>query len=155
LFPLLAKIGPGDQMTFEASNFLRLLTIVSMNSRVNIDFNQFWQANRVASAVAFLQYISSRYVFSPRAFDFRERLLEWIPQKLDDVKLGSLILSRLPEIYMHCSYAITPKKHEIKRGLMRQMRRACLEAGCVEVSRELPANIPERPTVVVVAEHFL
>jgi hypothetical protein len=129
--------------------------MLSMNSRVNVDFNHFWQANRVAAAVAFLQYISSRYVFSPRAFEFRERLLEWIPDRLDDVKLGSLILSRLPEIYMHCSYAITPKKHEIKAGLMRQMRRACLEAGATEVSRELPNSIPERPTVVVVAEHFL
>jgi len=122
---------------------------------VNIDFNLFWQANRVAAAVAFLQYISSRYVFSPRAFEFRERLLEWIPDRLDDVKLGSMILSRLPEIYMHCSYAITPKKHAIKLGLMRQMRRSCLEVGCVEVSREMPSSLPERPTVVVVAEHFL
>jgi hypothetical protein len=155
LFPFLAKFGANGEMTFEGSNFLRLLTILSMNSRVNIDLDQFWQANRVAAGVAFLQYISSRYVFSPRAFEFRERLLEWIPERLDEVKLGSIILSRLPEVYMHCSYAITPKKHDIKAGLMRQMRRASLEAGCTEVSREMPDPIPERPTVVVVAEHFV
>ena len=34
------------------------------------------------SAIAFFNYISSRYVFSRRAFAFRERLLEWIPERL-------------------------------------------------------------------------
>jgi hypothetical protein len=155
LFPLLVTGGQGNQMRFDGPNFLRLLCLMSMNTTLIIDFEQFWRAQPVASALAFLQYISSRYVFSPRAFDFRERLLEWIPDKLDEVKLGSLILSRLPEIYMHCSYAITPKKHLIKTGLMKQMRRACLEAGCTEVEATMPETIPDKPTVVVVAEHFL
>ena len=86
----------------------------------------------VASAIAFFNYISSRYVFSRRAFEFRERLLEWIPERLAEVKFGAMTLARLPEVYMHCSYAMTAKKHAIKRPLMAQMRRACLEAGVVE-----------------------
>ena len=55
---------------------------------------------------------------------------------------------------MHCSYAVTPRKHEIKRPLMAQVRRGCLEAGVVEA----PIPIPERPgnraTIVVVGERF-
>jgi hypothetical protein len=126
-----------------------------MNSRVFVNFDEFSRANAVGSTLAFLHYISSRYVFWPRAFEFRERLLEWIPGKLESIKLGGLTLARLPEIYMHCSYAITPKKHAIKTDLMKQMRRACLEIGCVEVPAKLPEVMPKRPTVVVVAEHFL
>jgi len=155
LIPLLAKIQTDNRLSFEGLNFARLLVLRSMNSRLPVNFDEFHRANNVGSMLAFLHYISSRYVFWPRAFDFRERLLEWIPNRLGDIKLGGLTLSRLPEIYMHCSYAITPKKHEIKRDLMRQMRRACLEAGCVEVPAKLPDKIAKRPTVVVVAEHFL
>ena len=69
--------------------------------------------------------------------------------------LMSGTLARLPEIYMHCSYAITPRKHEIKTALMSQMRRVCLEAGCPETSVTLPVGRDERPTVVVIAVHEL
>jgi hypothetical protein len=152
---LVAKDAGDGRLTFEGTKVLRLLAMLTMNSFINVDFDQFWGANRVASAVAFLNYISSRYVFSRRAFEFRERLLEWIPDRLADVKLGTVILSRLPEIYMHCSYAITAKKHAIKRPLMEQMRRACLEAGVVEMSVPATSRRTERPTVIVVGEQFL
>lgn len=154
LIPLLAKIQD-NKMTFEGGNFLRLLAIRSMNSRIPVNFDEYVRANGVGALLSFLNYISSRYVFWPRSFDFRERLLEWIPGRLDQVKLGGMTLARLPEIYMHCSYAITPKKHAIKADLMKQMRRACLELGCTEVPAKLPDSIPKRPTIVVAAEHFL
>lgn len=149
----IAKDAGNGRLTFEGANFLRLLALFTMNSFVNVDFDQFWRANSVASAIAFLNYISSRYVFSRRAFEFRERLLEWIPARLAEVKLGSMQLARLPEVYMHCSYAVTPNKHAIKRPLMEQMRQACLEAGVVEAPAPIPAAAA-RVTVVVVGEHF-
>ena len=133
---------------------MRLLALLTMNSFINIDFDQFWRANPVASAVAFFNYISSRYVFSRRAFEFRERLLEWIPARLSEVKFGGMTLARLPEVYMHCSYAMTAKKHAIKRPLMAQMRRACLEAGAVEATIPIPEKSGERATIVVVGERF-
>ena len=151
---LIAKPAGKGRLTFEGANFLRLLPMLTMNSFIDVDFDHFWRANSAASAVAFFNYISSRYVFSHRAFAFRERLLEWIPPRLAEVKLGGLTLARLPEVYMHCSYAMTPKKHLIKRPLMEQMRRACLEAGAVEAPAPPPAGKDERVTVVVVAEHF-
>jgi hypothetical protein len=55
---------------------------------------------------------------------------------------------------MHCSYALTPKKHAIKRPLMEQMRRACLEAGVVEDEGVIPPRGAGRATVVVVGERF-
>lgn len=55
---------------------------------------------------------------------------------------------------MHCSYAITPKKHAIKADLTRQMRQACLEYGCREAPVEPARFMPERPTIVVVGENF-
>jgi len=151
---LIAQDAGNNQLTFAGTNFLRLLALLTMNSFINIDFDQFWRANPVASAVAFFNYISSRYVFSRRAFEFRERLLEWIPARLSEVKFGGMTLARLPEVYMHCSYAMTPKKHAIKRPLMAQMRRACLEAGAVEATIPIPEKSGERATIVVVGERF-
>ncbi len=151
---LIAKDAGNGQMTFAGTNVLRLLAMLTMNSFINVNFDLFWRANRVASAIAFLNYISSRYVFSRRAFELRERLLEWIPERLKEVKLGMMTLARLPEVYMHCSYAFTAKKHAIKRPLMEQMRRACLEAGVAEVHAPIPPRSAERATLVVVAEQL-
>jgi hypothetical protein len=55
---------------------------------------------------------------------------------------------------MHCSYAETPHKHDIKAALIAQIRRACLDAGCREHDRAAPRRDDDRPTVVVVTEHF-
>src|SRR5262245_21310636 len=153
IVPLLATRA-GTSLTFEGVNFLRFLILRSMNSRIHGSLEDYWNVSSVGTAVAFLNYIGSRYVFWPRAFDFRERLLEWLPGRLGAIKLGGLTLSRLPEIYMHCSYAVTPKKHAIKADLMKQMRGACLAHGCREASAEPVHPLPSRPTIVIVGENF-
>jgi hypothetical protein len=152
--PVLARPGGGTSLTFEGLNFLRFLILRSMNSCIQGNLEDYWNVSSVGTAVAFLHYVGSRYVFWPRAFEFRERILEWLPGRLDKMKLGDMTLARLPEIYMHCSYAMTPRKHAIKADLMKQMRSACLDHGCREVSSERSAPLPERPTIVVVGENF-
>ena len=154
LVRLIAKDAGGGRLSFQGTDYLRLLTVLTMNSFIHVDFDRFWRTNRVASAIAFFNYISSRYVFSRRAFDFRERLLEWMPERLAEVKFGAMTLARLPEVYMHCSYALTARKHAIKRPLMEQMRRACLEAGVIEAEGAIPPHGAGRATVVVVGERF-
>jgi hypothetical protein len=152
---LIATDAGDGRQSFAGNNLLRFLAMFTMNSAVDVDFDQLWRANRAATAVACLNYVSSRYVFSRRAFDIRERLLEWLPDRLAGVKLGTGMLRRLPEIYMHCSYAFTAKKHAIKRPLMEQMRRACLEAGVVQVAAPIPVRSSQRITVVVVGEQLV
>jgi len=151
---LIAKDAGDGRLSFQGADYLRLLSVLTMNSFVSVDFDRFWRTNRVASAIAFFNYISSRYVFSRRAFEFRERLLEWMPERLGEVKFGGMTLARLPEVYMHCSYAVTARKHAIKRPLMEQMRRACLEAGVVEAEGAIPPRAEGRATIVVVGERF-
>ncbi len=144
----------GTSLTFDGLNFLRFLILRSMNSRIHANLEDYWKVSSVGTALAFLHYVGSRYVFWPRAFEFREQILEWLPGRLGPIKLGELTLARLPEIYMHCSYAVGPRKHAIKADLMRQMRSACLEYGCTEASAEAASPLPSRPTVVVVGENF-
>ena len=152
--PVLARPTQGTSLTFDGLNFLRFLILRSMNSRIHANLEDYWKVSSVGTALAFLHYVGSRYVFWPRAFEFREQLLEWLPGRLGPIKLGELTLARLPEIYMHCSYAVGPRKHAIKADLMRQMRSACLEYGCTEASAQRAGPLPSRPTVVVVGENF-
>jgi hypothetical protein len=144
--PVLARPAQGTSLTFDGLNFLRFLILRSMNSRIHASLEDYWKVSSVGTALAFLHYVGSRYVFWPRAFEFREQILEWLPGRLGGIKLGDLTLSRLPEIYMHCSYAITPRKHAIKADLIRQMRSACLDHGCREVSRSDPHPSSYAPT---------
>jgi predicted O-linked N-acetylglucosamine transferase (SPINDLY family) len=130
------------------------LALRPLSSQHDIDLDAVWDAEPRAAATAFLRYTSSPYIFRPRAFALRERLLEWLPERLSEVKLSTLTLSRLADVYMHCSYAMTPKKHAIKGALMTAMRRALLEAGCREVERGAPSPIEARPTIVVIAENL-
>jgi Flp pilus assembly protein TadD len=133
---------------------LPALALRPLNATDDIDVDEVWRADPRAAATAFLRYTSSPYIFRPRAFGLRERLLEWLPERLPDVKLGALTLSRLADIYMHCSYAMTPRKHAIKAALMTAMRHALLETGCSEVEGHAAPPVASRPTIVVVAENL-
>src|SRR5262249_28234221 len=152
LVRLIAKDPEDGRLSFQGGEYLRLLSVLTMNSFVTVDFDRFWRTNRVASAIAFFNYISSRYVFSRRAFASRERRLEWIRGGRAAVKSGAMPPARLPEGYMHCSYGVTPSKPAIKGPLMEQMRRACLEAGVVETEGEIPPRGAGPATIVVVGE---
>jgi len=155
LLALVAGDAGNSRVVFGRRNILRLLTLLTMNSFADLDFEQFWRVNRAASALAFLNYIGSRFVFSERAFRLRERLLEWIPDRLAEVKLGTVPLLRLQQVYMNCSYGFTAKKHAIKRPLMEQMRRACLEEGAVETTTSILPDRGNRATIIVVGEQFV
>jgi hypothetical protein len=153
LLPQLAGQA-GASLSFSGSGMLRMLAIRSMGSATDLDFDQCWRANRTAAALAFLHYLDARTVFTQRGLEFRERLLEWLPDRIGEVELGPLTLSRVQEVSMHCSYAFTARKHAIKAGLVQQMRRACLAAGCRELEPGAGADSAPRPAVVVVIERF-
>jgi len=159
LLPLLSREAVGTTWRFEANGFLGVLATRALGSTLDIDLQQWWQSNKPATTVALLHSIGSRYVFTPRAFDFREKVLDWLPDHLDEVKLGNMTLAKTAEFYMHCSYAIGPKKHAIKAPIIRQLNRACREAGCVELPPEAalkprPRDLSQRPKIVVVFEPF-
>ncbi len=154
LLPVISGAGENKQWKVTPANLPRLLTAYSPGSQFQFDFEQCWRARPAAAATAYLQYLASRCVFSDKAFDTREYLLEWIPVHLEEIKLGQFTLSAISPVYMHCSYAMSQRKHEIKSAMMRQMRRACLEAGRREMETPPAAAPGKKPTIVVVAEYF-
>ncbi len=155
LLPIAGSGAGGDRWTLSPETILRILPVLSTNTRFDVDLDQWWQANSAAAATAFLHFVGARTLLRPRAFALRERLLEWLPGRLDEVRLGTISLSKAAEPYMHCSYAATPRKHAIKGAIMRQMRRACVDLGCPDATPRPPLpSLDGRPTIVVVAEYF-
>ncbi len=140
--------------SLKGDHILRFLLLFSPRADFNISFERTLKANPHMSAIAFLNFLGTRYCFTERAHDFRERLLEWLPGRLNDVQLGPIVLRNIAEPFMHCSYAQTPRKHEIKADLIAQMRRACLSAGCRDAT-DPPANADDgKPVVIILTEHF-
>ena len=154
LLPLLGQKENDGNWRYAGNRLLRLLAVRSINSRSPLDFEQFWRAGKTPTAFALTHYVDSSCIISARGLDLRERILEWLPERVDEVRLGSPSLINVQNAYMHCSYAFTPSKHAIKAGLMRQMRRACIDAGCKEYSPDTASVPSERPTIIVALERF-
>jgi len=48
LVRLIAKDAGGGRLSFQGTDYLRLLTVLTMNSFIHVDFDRFWRTNRVA-----------------------------------------------------------------------------------------------------------
>jgi hypothetical protein len=153
LAPLLAT-GEGSQRRVPPEHLARFLIIFSAAAGMKINLDEGMKANGPAMIGAVLGYLATRFCFTEAGHAFREQLLEWLPAQLEQVKLGELALQGLASPYMHCSYAVTPRKHQVKGPMMAQMRRGCLEAGCPEYDPAKPPTPADRPTIVVTAENF-
>jgi hypothetical protein len=152
-FLRLLGTGEGDEWRLTDDDMIRFLLLYSPRAEFNIDFERIMRVNPHMAIIAFLNFLGTRYCFTDRAHQFRERLLEWLPGKLDAVTLGPIILRNAAEPFMHCSYAFSSHKHDIKEGLIRQLHRACIEAGAKEAAAP-PEMIDGKPVVVVTTEHF-
>lgn len=133
---------------------VRTLTALTVQSKSKMDFDEAYKLSKEATVLALLQFCTSRFILSKKAFELKERALKWLPTHLDEVKLGYGMLSKVAEVYMHCSYASFEEKHEIKAPLLRQLKRVCLEFDCKELDEAEVYIHPEKPNLVVISEQF-
>ncbi len=153
LIPLLAT-GDGASRRVPQDTLPRFLLLFSAAAGMQVNLDEAMRANAPAAIGAALGYLATRFCFTERGHDFRERLLAWLPGALGQVNLGGLALQSLASPYMHCSYAASPGKHAVKGPMMAQMRRGCLEAGCQEWRPGAGPPPSGRPTIVVTTENF-
>jgi hypothetical protein len=158
LLPLLAT-AEGQGRRVPPENLPRFLLLFSAAADMQVSLDECLAAAGPSAIVAFLGYLGTRFCFTDAGHAFRETLLEWLPSKLSMVKLGAITLQSIASPYMHASYALSPRKHEIKGEIIAQMQRAALEAGCEEWRAPArPRALEEwsrRRTIVVTTENFL
>ncbi len=153
LLPQLATAQrPDGGRIVPPDNLARFLLIFSSACGMSMDLDESLRVNAAATMTAALGHIGSRFCYTNTGHAWREKLLEWLPDKLGQVQLGAVVLQNIASPYMHCSYAMSPAKHAIKAGLIAQMRRALLDAGAPEMDGPPPPS--ERPTIVVTTENF-
>ena len=148
----LLSTSEGGAKRVPMQNLARFLLIFSAAAGMDLNLDEAFTASRAATIGAALGYLSSRFVFTENGHAFRERLLAWLPPRLAEVRLGEMALQALASPYMHCSYASSPAKHDVKAVMIAQMRRALLEEGCPEWDGVAP--VADRPTIVVTTENF-
>jgi hypothetical protein len=150
----LLSVGEGAGRRVPKQNLARFLLLYSAASGMQLDLGEAFAADAPVTIAAALGYLASRFCFTEAGHAFRNRLLAWLPARLGQVKLGEMALFGVASPYMHCSYATLAGKHDIKAGLMAQMRRGCLEAGAPELARGAALPSSKRPTIVVTTEQF-
>lgn len=146
---------PGASMDIPAENILKLQLLHLPGSSLPITPDMLAHGNLAGSVIRGLSLCGSRYHFGRTTFDRREEMLRWLPDRMDQVKLGEITLSVLTEPYFHCSYAIGADKHRIKAGLISQVRRLLLEGGATEwTAPERPATRNGKPVFVVTSDYI-
>ncbi|WP_175945660.1 peptide transporter [Caballeronia sp. BCC1704] len=125
-------------------------------SEVRLDWDVLWNHDKVATASLATTIMSSRFLGTPAAHQKREMLLRWLPDKLEQIEsIDALPFGVLHDMYMHCSYADLPAKHDIKKPINTLIRRKLASLGLHDVARRArPAKKGEKPVLLVVLEWF-
>jgi len=148
--------GLEPDMELSEAGFSKFCMLFTPDSEISISFDAIWSYNRQLAAALFLVLLSPRFLGTTSAHDKRERLLAWLPGKLGELdSLDFLPVGILHDVYMHCSYADLPGKHDIKKAMNPLLRNALHKANIVDVdlvSRKVLKK--DKPVMIVVLEYF-
>ncbi|MBE8614372.1 cobalt ABC transporter permease [Morganella morganii] len=145
--------GMVTPLTLNARNLQVFCLSYYPDSQIPLQSESLWQYDRRTVAALFFSLLSGRVLPTQTAHEKREQLLVWFPEKLQE--LGSLEhvpVSVLHDVYMHCSYADLPQKHEIKRTINKLLRQQMLDEGKVDLPA--PREKRRKPVILVIIEWF-
>ncbi|GLQ91691.1 hypothetical protein [Dyella acidisoli] len=149
--------GP-DARAVEVNNrdLAKFCLLYTPNSEIPMNMESLWKHDRHLAAALACALLSPRFLGTAAAHDKREVLLQWLPSKLDEIEdLNVLPIGVLHDVYMHCSYADTPKRHAIKAPINRLVRKKLVEQGIRDVEGPPRVHAPgEKPLMVVILEWF-
>ncbi|WP_050463969.1 peptide transporter [Herbaspirillum autotrophicum] len=150
-------LGP-DASAFQVTelDLIKFCILYSPESEQPLDAAMLWQQNRQLAAALFMALLSPRFLGSVAAHSKREALLAWLPAQLEQIdSLDSLPLAILHDVYMHCSYADLPGRHDIKRPINRLIRN---KLAALDIRAIAPAAVAHRqggkPVMLVLLEWF-
>jgi len=145
-----------NAITLRNNEFRKFQLFYLPESEVRLDWDVLWKHDKVTAASLATTIMSSRFLGTPSAHQKREMLLRWLPERLAEVdNVDALPMGVLHDMYMHCSYADLPGKHDIKKPINTLIRRKLASLGIHDVKRPaVKAAAGEKPVVIVVLEWF-
>lgn len=124
-------------------------------SEVRLDWDALWNHNKTMAASLAMTIMSSRFLGTPSAHQKREVILRWLPERLAQVEsIDKLPMGVLHDMYMHCSYADLPGKHDIKKPINTLIRRKLASLDLHDVERTATPVVNGKPVLLVVLEWF-
>jgi HMW1 domain 2/HMW1C N-terminal len=160
--------GTEDRSFHHGDSFVeKLCLLYSVESELELDFAALWAYDRVLAANLALSLLAPVFNGSAAAHGKREALLAWLPGRLQQIEdLDDLPSAVLHHAYMFCSYADTPRRHDIKRDINVLVRRKLDQLGLTDLpdapEAATPAapppkrsrRKPPKPVMIVVLEWF-
>jgi glycosyltransferase involved in cell wall biosynthesis len=148
--------GTAGELELTEAGFVKFCLLYTPDSEIAADVEALWKYNRRLAAALFLALLSPRFLGTEASHSKREALLGWLPARLEEVEdLDQLPLAILHDVYVHCSYADLPQKHEIKRTINRLIRRKIVKEGLGDFDLGAPRGMQNgKPVLVVVLEWF-
>lgn len=132
---------------------LRFFLLYCLDSGIPLEAERLWnQQPRLAGAML-AALLASRLVITRQAHERREMLLEWLPARLGEISFDDLPFQVIHDVWMHCSYAFTPRKHDIKEALNGLIRKRLQQDGLQDV-QHAPADGRDKPVVLCILEWF-
>ena len=145
-----------DDITLANESVLKFCLLYHPNSEVRLDLDALWAFDKRLAASLCISLLSPRFLGTEAAHGKREAIQPWLTTKLPEIEdLDLLPLGVLHDVYMHCSYADRPDKHDVKRSIADLIRRKLSSLGFTDCARE--ASLPEdgsKPVLLVVLEWF-
>jgi len=148
--------GPGAELELTEAGFVKFCLLYSPDSDIPADVQALWNYNRPLAAALYCSLLAPRFLGTLPAHSKREALLGWLPPKLDEVPdIGELPLAILHDVFMNCSYADRPDKHEIKRAINKLVRKKIEKEGFGDLDVSGPYGRQNgKPVMLVVLEWF-
>lgn len=142
------------RMTFDDAALIKFSLLYSGDSNIPLQAEAFWAKNPTFAAGLCMALLSSRLTITPQALEKKEHLLEWLPERLKEIELHDALLPYVHDVWMHCSYAFTEKKHDIKGALNTLFRKRLLATGCQEPELPEKRELKKKPTMIIPLEWF-
>ena len=148
--------GPDAELELTEASFVKFCLLYSPDSDIPADVQALWTYNRKLAVALFFSLLAPRFLGTEAAHGKREALLGWLPPKLDEVQdLDELPLAIMHDVFMNCSYADRPDKHEIKRAIHKLVRKKVLKEGVPDLDITGPRGMQNgKPVRMIVLEWF-
>ncbi|MEN9725740.1 MAG: hypothetical protein RL434_106 [Pseudomonadota bacterium] len=150
--------GKGDlsHLQVENRNLAKFCLLYSPESEIALDLDALWEHDKRLAAGLCLALLSPRFLGAPAAHIKRELMLPWLARKLDQIEdIAQLPVGILHDVYMHCSYADIPEKHDIKKPINALIRRWLASRDLHDIAPpEMPRKREGKPVLLAVMEWF-
>lgn len=125
------------------------------DSEVRLDLDALWGFDRLLAVGLCVGLISPRFLGSNAAHGKRELILPWLTKKLLEIdRIEDLPQGVLHDVYMHCSYADQPERHQVKRSINQVIKKTFARYGIANSAPRREWRGDQRPVLLVVLEWF-